>query len=423
MVEKVEIGGALLPVREWSTYLLGGLRRRIDRRVKRARQRPVFYDVNSSRARRPKERALLAYQGKTYWLPESSPEYFRHQSIRRCKLIAALLGELGFVVDVAASADITGGRIESFRFARDYDLVISDRADMMGTDADFRVDARKIYLARTMSHRAGNINLKRRYERLTERRSCKVVLRGAQSEHIPYVLGSHAIVAVGNERSANTWRDVYDGPIYSFNNAGYRETEFRLEGKDFNSARENFLFFASRSQVRKGLDLLLEIFPKHPDLHLYVCSRFDMEPDFSDCYRRELYETPNVHPVGWVTVNSPEFYDLVRTCAYVIHTACIEGQAHSVVQCMYAGLIPLVTRETGIDTDDFGITFAGDELGEIERVVLAVSRRPEAWHRERSIRTRAVSERLYSEDAQVSRWRDALTEILDRATAGEPGRM
>jgi hypothetical protein len=229
---------------------------------------------------------------------------------------------------------------------------------------------------------------------------------------MPYVTQSDAIICFGNEFVMNSWKEVFTGPIYRFNNYGFKETEVLLDSKDFRTARENFLFLASGSQMQKGLDLLLEIFPQHPNLHLYVCSDFKGEDDFCSCYQKELYHTPNIHPIGRVRVNGPEFYDLVRKCAYVICPSCSEGQSGSVVQGMYSGLIPMVTRETGVDTGDFGITFSDDSLREIERVVVAVSRLPESWHREHSVKTRKISEEEYSEDAFVRRWRGILGELL-----------
>jgi hypothetical protein len=100
---------------------------------------------------------------------------------------------------------------------------------------------------------------------------------------------------------------------------------FVYDGKDFVDARKRFLFFATRSQMQKGLDWLLEIFPKYPDLHLYVCSQFENEPDFCALYRKELHETPNVHPIGWIAAKGPQYNQLMKTCAYVIHPTCSEG--------------------------------------------------------------------------------------------------
>ncbi len=130
--------------------------------------------------------------------------------------------------------------------------------------------------------------------------------------------------------------EVFGGPIYPFNNYSFRETS-PVDWKNYSHARYNFLFFASRSQMQKGLDLLLEVFAKLPHLHLFVCSKFGGEPDFCACYRKELFETLNVHPVGWIPVNGPEYQQLVERCGFVIHPTCSEGQAGSVVQCMHSG--------------------------------------------------------------------------------------
>src|SRR6185369_12031385 len=101
----------------------------------------------------------------------------------------------------------------------------------------------------------------------------------------------------------------------------------------------------------------------------------------------------------------------------VIHPSCSEGQPGSVVHCMHSGLIPLVTREAGIDTGDFGVTFADDSLDEIEQVILDVSRRPSEWLRQRSEATRRSASEDYSEDAFARRWRSIVSEILARRTA------
>jgi glycosyltransferase involved in cell wall biosynthesis len=171
---------------------------------------------------------------------------------------------------------------------------------------------------------------------------------------MPAVRASHALVGVGNAHTIGTWAPVFEGPIYPFDTQALEVPELPGDPKDFGAARRHYLFLASRPQIHKGLDLLLEIFPRTPDLHLYVCSDFKDEPDFCACFRRELFETPNVHPVGRVDVASPDFQALARTCAYVIHPSCSEGQAGAVTQGMHAGLVPLVTRESGVDTEGLG---------------------------------------------------------------------
>jgi glycosyltransferase involved in cell wall biosynthesis len=137
-------------------------------------------------------------------------------------------------------------------------------------------------------------------------------------------------------------------------------------------------------------------------------------------YRKELYNTPNIHPTGWIEVNSALYNRLVDRCAYVIHPTCSEGQPGSVVQCMYSGLIPLVTKWAGIDTEDFGVTF-DDSLEALERAVVTVSQLPGEWHRQHGIRTRQVAEEKYSEDAFINRWREILAEMVNGAEAKSIG--
>ena len=382
----------------------------------RVRYRP-FWNVNGADERGQPKRALLIYLTKLFSMPPTDPRLLTHQNTRQCRQIAGLLGELGYVVDAVDVRD------RGFVPSKHYDLVISNKSDLLGMEAYFPARAVKIFLASVTGHRLHNQRLRRRHERLRERRGCAVRLRRVYNERMSFAAGADAIVGFGNHAIMDTWRDIFDGPIYAFNNYGFNETNFLSDGKDFAEARRHFLFFASASQMQKGLDLLLEVFPPLPHLHLYICGPFERERDFCRYYRTELGATPNIHAQGWVQVNSPEYEKLLRKCAYVIHPTCSEGQSGSVVQCMYSGLIPLLTREAGIDTEDFGVTFRDDSLEEIERVVREVSELSEEWHREHSSRTRRAAETKYSEDAFLKRWREILGEILGRDSCHNTNRV
>src|SRR5262249_50738611 len=148
------------------------------------------------------------------------------------------------------------------------------------------------------------------------------------------------------------------------------------------------------------------------DLHLHVCSDFATERAFQQCYARELFQTPNVHPHGRIAVNGAEFYELARRCGYVIGPSCSEGQSGAIVQGMHAGLVPVVTPEAGVDTGEFGVTFAGDGLDHLEKVIVELAGRPGSWVRTRCLETRRVAEREYSEAAFVRRWRAILDDVL-----------
>jgi glycosyltransferase involved in cell wall biosynthesis len=390
-------------------YFLFAKYNKVNSILKRAARYHAVYNVNRADESKHHKRALLIYLVKPFLLEPTDPRLLTHQNSRQCKQIAALLGEFGYIVD---AIDI---RDREFIPSRDYDLIVSNQIHLRGMDAYFKRTAIKIYLASVMNHLAHNESLRRRHERLSQRRGCEVRMRRVYSEVMPYAMKSDAIIGFGNDHITGKWREIFHGPVYAFNNYGFKETTYELDGKDFAVARNHFLFFTSGSQVQKGLDLLLDIFPKLPHLHLYICGDFRNEADFCECYRKELHQTPNIHAVGWIRVNGAEYDDLVKRCAYVIHPTCSEGQSGSVVQCMYSGLIPLVTSEAGIDTEDFGLTFSNDSLDEIEKVIRDVSRRPAEWHREHSLKTRKTAEEKYSEDAFLTRWRHLLAEIIHPA--------
>ena len=124
------------------------------------------------------------------------------------------------------------------------------------------------------------------------------------------------------------------------------------DNKDWEACRRNFLWFGSGGFVHKGLDRVLEVFAANSQFSLTVCGPIDREKDFVEAYRKELYQTPNICTVGWVDVSSAEFTTITNRCIALVYPSCSEGQCGGVITCMHAGLIPIVSYESGVDVDD-----------------------------------------------------------------------
>ncbi len=351
------------------------------------------------------KRALLLYLASAMALPPESARFTVHQNYRGCRFIASILDELGYIVDVGFARDLEHSP------PHEYDLLVSDKGDDRQVRPTLRHGAKTIFLATTLEHRRHNANIKMRHERLQTRRGCTVEVRRKYAHTLPFAARVDAIAGFGNDFIMSTWQPVNPGPRLPFNNFSHREVPRASAKKNFEAARRNFLFFASASQIQKGLDLLLEIFPRHPELHLYVCSNYLNEPDFCACYKKELQHTPNIHGLGRIQITGRTFRDLVDRCAYVIGPTASDGQSGAVVNCMAAGLIPVVTREAGIDTAEFGVMLADDTLEEIERVVVELAGHPPEWHARRATLTQEVASREYSEEAFVARWRAIIREV------------
>jgi glycosyltransferase involved in cell wall biosynthesis len=149
------------------------------------------------------------------------------------------------------------------------------------------------------------------------------------------------------------------------------------EGKNFDACRKHFLWFGSGGLVHKGLDLVLDAFAEMPEYHLTVCGPIKQEKDFETAYYRELYQTPNIHTLGWVKASSPEFIEIANNCVGLIYPSCSEGGGGSVATCMHAGLIPLVSYESSVDVaDDFGVILKSCSIEAIKDTVRKISNLP-----------------------------------------------
>jgi len=80
---------------------------------------PIIYNANNVDEDTFNRRALIVYLVKPFLLKEDSTKFLAHQNLKQCKRIAAILGEFGYVVDVA---DIKSTKIRS---NKEYDLLIS----------------------------------------------------------------------------------------------------------------------------------------------------------------------------------------------------------------------------------------------------------------------------------------------------------
>lgn len=297
----------------------------------------VWANVNGTRHGR---RALLAYIAAPFAgrMPPS------HQNVWQAVELARILGDFGYDVDAVECGD------RHARPSQKYDLFV-DLHPGLNEHLQSTVNSGALRVAYcTGSNPAfSNAAERTRLTALFERRGVRLAPRRQVPPLDPEAFAHcDAMFFIGNEYNLDSYGTVRP-PVSFVSNTGY----LLPAGSEHDSRRASrFLFLASSGQVHKGLDLLLEAVAARPGLELYVCSAFATERDFVAAYRRELFGTPNIHPVGFVNITSPRFQEIAASCAYVVLPSCSEARAGAVLTGMSAGLIPIVSRECGYDEDE-----------------------------------------------------------------------
>jgi glycosyltransferase involved in cell wall biosynthesis len=186
------------------------------------------------------------------------------------------------------------------------------------------------------------------------------------------------------------------------------------EEKDVEGCRKNYLWFGSGGLVRKGLDLVLEAFAEMPDYHLTVMGPVKQEGDFEKVYHKELYETPNIHTVGWINLDGPEFLEIANQSLGLVYPSCSEGQAGSVICCLHAGLIPIVSYESGVDVEGFGTTLRECSIEEIKNSIRATSSLPGEVLRQKALKAWNYARTHHTKERYRDEYKRIVVEILER---------
>ena len=268
-----------------------------------------------------------------------------HTHFWESRQMARTFAAAGFDVDVVAFND------KSVRPLREYDVLVSARTDLERLARLLPDDCLRIAHLDTAHFLTNNDNATKRLRDLRDRHG--VALRNNRSVENNWALENADMGCVlGNEFTARSYayagKPIHRIPLSSVRSYGWDD------GKDFDACRNTFLWFGSAGFAHKGLDLVIDAFEKMPDFRLVICGPVDAEERFAKAFHRQMYETDNIETVGWVDVTGPGFRDISRRCVATIYPSCSEGGGGSVITCMHAGLIPVVTEEASVDVGEFG---------------------------------------------------------------------
>ena len=352
---------------------------------------------------RSRGRVLLSYNIQGFLLKPGMPMLNTHTNIWQSVNMAEAFVELGYEVDVIHWTNST------FLPRYDYSYFIDVRRNMERLAPILNGSCIKIMHLDTTHILFHNAAEAKRLLQLKDRRGITLQPRRFEMPNLGIELADYG-TAVGNDFTINTFNYANKKIFKVPSPCG---TMFDWPEKDWDNCRNRFLWFSSSGFVHKGLGLALEAFTDMPDCYLTVCGPVNREKDFERAYYNELYETPNIKTIGWIDVNSNTFREITATCCAIVSLSCSEAGGTTTKICMHAGLIPVVSLESGVDVNDFGFVLKDCSIKKIKDIIKQVSVLPRDEMEERARKAWEFARQYHTRENFANEYRKVILSIIE----------
>ena len=282
-----------------------------------------------------------------------------HTNVQESRIIANIFKELGFNIDVI---HYTNQRKIDYK---KYDVIFGFGEPFENSFVDQNL--KRIYYA-TGAHvcHQNYAEIKRVQEVNTKYNSNILPKRLVPWNWSLSTSLSDSLIVIGNDWTKSTYEKYTTKKVLSINATALINENSKKIFRDIEKTKKSFLWFGSSGLVHKGLDLCLEYFSEHSDLMLHICG--PMEDDFKEVFG-SYFEKENINYYGFINVSSQKFIDIVSQCSFGILPTCSEGQATALLTTMGAGLIPISTKQCGVDVEKLGYLIDELKLESIDKVI------------------------------------------------------
>ena len=324
-----------------------------------------------------------------------------HTNQVEAKMIAETLSEKGYNVDLINTRHIGEVDVEK------YDLIIGEGKVFEKLCRNSSKDTQTIYYLTRSSSYFSNIAELKRIRDFEKRNHFKPRFERFASDllDIPLLTEMDAAICLGNEHTASTYEGMFK-KVYPLNVTGF--SNYQLPYIKKTRAGNNFLWYGGAGPIHKGLDLCIEAFRNLPDLKLHIVG--ELTEELYNFYKNDIEQSENIFYYGFLRKDSELFLQVCEACDYCLSPSCSEGQSTAVVTAMYSGIIPVCTKETGIDVEKAGGFIIDDiEINALSRLIRKLS---EMDVTELELRQKKVYEYTVSNHSE-ERYRECLGRIMD----------
>jgi glycosyltransferase involved in cell wall biosynthesis len=350
------------------------------------------------------QRILLSYLAEPFLLKPGTKLSTFHSNYWECAEIANTFLEKGYRVDVINWDN------ERFAPRYHYDICVDVHNNLRNL-TPYLKNTLKIFHITNAHWSVAKENEELRLSALKQRRGVILVSRRTLTPSYN-IEEADCATMLGNDYTESTYafakKEIFRVPVSS---------PFTFEfpkQKNFDAARKHFLWLGGSGAVHKGLDITLEAFAHTPELQLTVCGPIKSEEDFLHAYNKELNQTSNISYLGRIDLAGPKFLELVYSCGAVILPSSSEGGGGSVINCMQAGLVPVVTKETSVDTVDFGIIIPEATVEGVVNAIQNVAKMSADELRTRSERAWHYARLHHTQELFAKNYRDTIETILKK---------
>ena len=294
--------------------------------------------------------ALLSYI-RSVFENEEKINNSRHTNRLTTQIIAKTLNELGYNVDVIDCMDDFKESFDKYNLVIGLGKTLDNVLQMRNNASKTKV----IWFGTGCNPLFSNVITIRRITDFHKKHG-KILLSSSRYIKEDWVLQHEFadwIILHGSTFAKATYRNENISTIHA--PVFIKHTIARTD-EEWNSAKQNHIWFGSDGAIHKGLDLIIDAFAERKDCTLHICGNVKNENDFFNYYSSVITSAGNIKYHGFVNVESDEFKQILKSSAFVIYPSASEGNSPAVITCMAnGGLIPIVTKNTDVDLNGYGL--------------------------------------------------------------------
>lgn len=186
----------------------------------------------------------------------------------------------------------------------------------------------------------------------------------------------------------------------------------KIKNKNIDQSKRNIIYFSGPGCIHKGLDTVLNFFEKEKKFNLYLFQSFRTEREFFKIYKLKIKNNCNIFHYDNIPINSLKFESIVNNSLFTILPSVAEGQPSSLVNLSSMGLIPLISKQSGIEINANFFSFDLNKSRSLNYLINKISKYDSSYLKKLSIENVNLAFKYHSLDQYKINMKKILQKII-----------